>query len=64
MAVIRSEDDTQCHKLSGPDPTDNAAFDVADPGQQDGLAIVYNGGAEGYGFSVNISCNKETPFTF
>jgi hypothetical protein len=61
MAVLQERDPegkvTSCATLSGDSPTKNAAFDVSDPDNNDGLKLIYNGGDAGYYLTVDIQCN-------
>lgn len=65
MAVMYTVDpdtfeETSCVTLSGESPTKNAAFNVSDPDNNDGLAVEYNGGDEGYLLKVDIQCDPDT----
>jgi len=65
MAVMVTLDpdtleETSCVTLSGDSPTKNAAFNVSDPDNNDGLAIEYSGGDEGYILKVDIQCDPNT----
>lgn len=61
MAVMHTPDG-KCVTLSGSDPTKNADFEVADADSNDGLDVLYNGGDEGYSFTVNIQCDSSQDF--
>jgi Domain of unknown function (DUF4203) len=66
MAVLREYDsegtETGCYTLSGSSPTKNAAFNVSDPDNNDGLGIDYTGGDEGYNLYVDVQCDHNTDF--
>jgi hypothetical protein len=62
MAVLRDGDTGGCVRLSGPDPTNDAAFSVLNETINDGLRITYSGGDANYSFALNIPCNHSTPF--
>lgn len=54
----------KCVRLSGDSPTSNAAFNVSDPDNNDGLKIEYNGGEAGFNLVVDIECDHDTDFEF
>ena len=62
MAVLRDSGTGECFRLSGPDPTNDAAFSVLNETTNDGLRITYSGGDANYSFALNIPCNHDTPF--
>ena len=61
MAVLRntSELGGGCVTLSGPDPTKNAAFTVANETANDGININYSGGDPGWNLTIQIQCLQE-----
>lgn len=61
MAILT--DGVTCVSLSGKDPTKNADFEVGNEDDDDGLAINYSGGQEGYDLTVNLICDKDTTFS-
>lgn len=64
MVTIDPEtfEEVSCVTLSGESPTKNAAFNVSDPDNNDGLAIQYTGGDEGYKLTVDIQCDHDNKF--